>query len=119
MERGLKPAATYFLRSNTMKFQNKVFRATKKIPKGKVATYSQIAKIIGSPQAARAVGNALNKNCDPKVPCHRVVRSDGFVGGFRWGGKAKIKKLKSEGVVIIDGMVNLEKYGISFRHLNN
>lgn len=93
-----------------MNFQQKVFQATQKIPKGKVATYSQIAKIIGRPRACRAVGNALNKNRDPKVPCHRVVKSSGKVGGFRDGAKTKIRKLKKEGVKIARGVVDLEKY---------
>jgi O-6-methylguanine DNA methyltransferase len=92
-----------------MNFQQKVFAVAKKIPKGKVATYCQIAKMIGSPKAYRAVGNALNKNFNPKVPCHRVVRSDGGVGGFREGRAAKIKKLRGEGMVIVNGKVELEK----------
>jgi len=91
-------------------FTESVFAKTKLIPRGKVSTYKLLAKAIGRPRAARAVGNALNKNCDSKVPCHRIVRSDGAVGGFRDGMLAKIKILRKEGVEIIKGKVLLEKY---------
>ncbi len=91
-------------------FTELVFVKTTLIPRGKVSTYKLVTNAIGHPQAARAVGNALNKNCDPKVPCHRVVRSDGAVGGFRDGATAKIKILRKEGVEIVKGKVLLEKY---------
>lgn len=91
-------------------FLESVFTKTKFIPKGKVSTYKLVARAIGRPRAARAVGNALNKNCDPKVPCHRVVRSDGVVGGFRDGMAAKIKILQKEGIEVINGKVLLSKY---------
>lgn len=80
-------------------FQAKVFAEVKKIPKGKTFTYKQVAIAIGNPKAYRAVGNALNKNCDPNVPCHRVVRSDGNIGGFNGGTNRKMKLLKSEGAI--------------------
>lgn len=95
-------------------FQVLVFAKTKLIPRGKVSTYKLLTKAIGRPRAARAVGNALNKNRDPKVPCHRVVRSDGAVGGFRRGVAAKIKILRKEGIKIINGKVSLEKYLYEF-----
>ncbi|MBI5046261.1 MGMT family protein [Candidatus Micrarchaeota archaeon] len=81
-------------------FEQKVYDACAKIPKGKVSTYSEIARAIGRPNATRAVGNALNKNPFPpdKVPCHRVVKNDGSIGGFAHGPKNKIKLLKSEGI---------------------
>ncbi|MEM3031066.1 MAG: MGMT family protein [Candidatus Micrarchaeia archaeon] len=68
---------------------------TAKIPKGKTASYAEIAKRVGRPKAARAVGNALAKNPFPLlIPCHRVIRSDGSAGGYsRKGGSAKKKKL--------------------------
>lgn len=91
-------------------FQQEVFRITRKIPKGKVATYKQIAKAVGRPKAARAVGNALNKNKNPKVPCHRVVKSNGEVGGFRKGAGVKIKILTKEGVKVENRGVNLKNY---------
>ncbi len=87
-------------------FNERVWAATKKIPKGKVATYGLIAKMIGKPKSARAVGNALNKNpYAPIVPCHRVVRADGSIGGFASGPKKKIEILKKEGVAIVKNKV--------------
>jgi len=80
-----------------MTFQEKVYRVVKKIPRGKVLSYKEVAKRAGKPKAYRAVGNILNKNMDPKVPCHRVIRSDGKIGGFRDGSSVKIKKLNEEG----------------------
>ncbi len=65
-----------------MKFAEKVYAVVKKIPKGKVLTYKGVAKEAGNPLAFRAVGNILNKNTDKRVPCHRVIRSDGKVGGY-------------------------------------
>tara|TARA_Y100000022_G_scaffold173483_1_gene161002 strand:- start:185 stop:460 length:276 start_codon:yes stop_codon:yes gene_type:complete len=85
------------------KFQIKVWNYLKKIPKGKVKTYKQIAKAIGMPKAARAVANACGKNpYAPKIPCHRVIRSDGGLGGYsgRGGIKQKLKLLRSEKVAI-------------------
>ena len=87
-------------------FERDVFVAVKKIYRGKVATYQGIAKTIGKPRAARAVGNALNKNPDaPKIPCHRVVKSDGNIGGYKGGVKEKIKLLRSEGVRVKNNKV--------------
>ena len=85
------------------KFQIKVWKYLKKIPKGKVKTYKQIAKAIGMPKAARAVANACGKNpYAPKIPCHRVIRSDGGLGGYsgKGGIKQKLKLLRSENVAI-------------------
>lgn len=78
-------------------FQVRVFAIVKKIPRGKVLTYKEVAQKIGSPKAYRAVGNALNKNYNKDVPCHRVINSDGTLGGFRDGEAAKEKILKKEG----------------------
>lgn len=79
------------------KFQQKVYDFVKTIPKGKTATYKEVAIAIGNPNAYRAVGNALNKNpFAPVVPCHRVVRSDGQVGGFAQGTIKKVKLLQDE-----------------------
>ena len=61
-------------------------------------TYGEVARRAGNPRAARAVGAILHTNYDPKIPCHRVIRSDGKIGGYNRGSKSKIKKLKSEGV---------------------
>ncbi len=80
-------------------FEQLVFSEVKKISKGQTFTYKQIAQKIGRPNSQRAVGNALGKNFDPTIPCHRVVRSDGGIGGYNRGVEVKIKKLKQEGVL--------------------
>ena len=83
------------------KFQVKVWRYLEKIPVGSIKTYSQVAKAIGKPLAARAVANAIGKNPNaPKIPCHRVVRSDGSLGGYSGKGGLKMKRflLKKEGI---------------------
>lgn len=82
-----------------MTFTDKVYAVVKKIPKGQVLTYKQVAEKAGKPTAYRAVGNILNKNYDAKIPCHRVVRSDGRTGGYNRGEKQKIKILKAEGYI--------------------
>jgi len=80
-------------------FRAKVFSIVARIPKGKVMTYKEVAKKAGNPAAYRAVGNALNKNNDPKIPCHRVIRSDGKIGGYNRGEDLKSKLLKKEGAI--------------------
>ena len=80
-------------------FAKRVLDATRKIPRGKTATYKEIAKLAGNPRAYRAVGNILNKNYDSKIPCHRVVRSDGKSGGYNRGAKKKLALLKKEGAI--------------------
>ena len=85
------------------KFQLKVWNYLKKIPRGRVKTYSQVAKAIGRPSAVRAVANAVGKNpYPPKIPCHRVIRSDGSLGGYSGKGGVKTKKLllKKEGIML-------------------
>ena len=76
-------------------FQKKVWKEILKIPKGQIRTYKDIAKLIGSPNSSRAVANACGKNPYPiHIPCHRVIRSDGTLGGYSaTGGKEKKKKL--------------------------
>lgn len=88
------------------KFEEKVYGTVKKIPHGMVATYAGIARLIGRSRAARAVGNALNRNPFKEVPCHRVVRSDGEVGGFARGTKVKVNLLRKEGVKIVNRKVD-------------
>ena len=83
-----------------MTFTEKVYQVVKKIPQGKVLTYKELAKLAGSPRAWRAVGNILNKNRDPKIPCHRIVRSDGRLGGYNKGVDKKTFLLEREGVKI-------------------
>ena len=83
------------------KFQLKVWNYLKKIPYGKVKTYSEVAKSIGKPLAVRAVANAIGKNpLAPQIPCHRVIRSDGSLGGYSGKGGIKTKRLllKKEGI---------------------
>lgn len=81
-------------------FQKAVYRVVADIPRGKTLTYRQVALAIGRPGAVRAVGSALNRNpFAPRVPCHRVVKSDGSLGGFAHGPQAKQALLKKEGVV--------------------
>lgn len=81
------------------KFSDRVYKVVAKIPKGKTMTYKQVAVAAGSPNAFRAVGNILNKNYDPAIPCHRVVRSDGKAGGYNRGKSNKIRILKKEGAL--------------------
>ena len=93
------------------RFNQQVIGALKRIPRGKVTTYGQIAKFIKKPKAARAVGNACHKNPGaPAIPCHRVVKSDGSIGDYAKGIKKKIELLKREGVYVVNGKVkNFEK----------
>ncbi|MEK7653354.1 MAG: MGMT family protein [Patescibacteria group bacterium] len=77
-------------------FFQKVLSVVAKIPRGETMTYKEVAKRAGRPKAYRAVGNILNKNYDPKIPCHRVVRSDGKAVGYNRGAKRKVKLLKEE-----------------------
>lgn len=93
----------------------RIYEAVKKIPKGHVATYGQIAEMAGEPKMARAVGNALHKNPDPEnIPCFRVVNSKGKLSGaFAFGGEnEQARRLIQDGVEVVDGKVDLKKYGI-------
>jgi O-6-methylguanine DNA methyltransferase len=78
-------------------FKERVYEIVKRIPPGKVLTYKEVAAMAGSERAWRAVGNILNKNKDPKVPCHRVIRADGKLGGYNKGVEKKKALLKKEG----------------------
>ena len=80
-------------------FTEKVRRAVTAIPKGETRTYREVARIAGSPSAFRTVGNILNKNYDPAIPCHRVIRSDGSIGGYNRGARKKAALLKQEGAL--------------------
>ena len=88
------------MQNNKSKFKNKVYQIVKKIPRGKYLTYKQIAQIIGHPRAWRAVGNILSKNKNSKIPCHRVIKSRGEVGGYNYGIKKKIALLRKEGLIV-------------------
>jgi O-6-methylguanine DNA methyltransferase len=92
-------------------FREKIYALAKQIPAGKVATYGQLAKLAGSPQAARAVGMCMRENKVPHiVPCHRVVASDGKLTGYAFGSgiPTKKKKLEEEGVFFIGDKVDLK-----------
>ena len=94
----------------------RIYSAVKKIPRGCVATYGQIAELAGDRKMARAVGNALHKNPDPEnIPCYRVVNSKGELSGeFAFGGAGKqAELLEADGVEVINGKVDLKKYGMN------
>ncbi|MFR4318248.1 MAG: methylated-DNA--[protein]-cysteine S-methyltransferase [Eubacterium sp.] len=93
----------------------RIYEAVKKIPKGHVATYGRIAQMAGEPKMARAVGNTLHKNPDPEhIPCFRVVNSKGELSGeFAFGGAgAQARLLEADGIEVVNGKVDLSKYGI-------
>jgi len=77
-------------------FTQKVYQIVKNIPKGQTLSYKQVAVLAGRPKAYRAVGNILNKNHDPQIPCHRVIRSDDKIGGYNRGPKLKKSLLVKE-----------------------
>ena len=93
----------------------RIYEAVKKIPKGRVATYGKVAEMAGNQRMSRAVGNALHKNPDPEhIPCYRVVNSKGeLAGAFAFGGENVQKKLlEADGIEVINGKVDLKKYGL-------
>jgi len=91
-------------------FNERCYKALIKVPKGKVTTYGAIARKLNT-EAFRAVGNAMNKNpYSPKVPCHRVVGSDGSMTGFASGIPKKVKMLKAEGVEVKNNKVDLTRF---------
>ncbi|MGN0424800.1 MAG: methylated-DNA--[protein]-cysteine S-methyltransferase [Acetatifactor sp.] len=95
----------------------RIYEAVKKIPKGFVATYGQVAELAGNPKMARAVGNALHKNPDPdNIPCYRVVNSKGeLAGAFAFGGAdVQADLLRADGIEVRDGKVDLNRYGFRF-----
>ena len=96
----------------------RIYEAVKQIPRGKVATYGQIAELAGNKGMARAVGNALHRNPDPdSIPCYRVVNSKGELSGeFAFGGAgAQARLLEEDGIEVINGKVDLEKYGFKIQ----
>ena len=96
----------------------RIYEAVKRIPKGCVATYAQVAEMAGDRKMARAVGNALHKNPDPStIPCHRVVNARGELAGeYAFGGAWKqADRLREEGVESVDGKVDLEKYQLRIK----
>ena len=88
------------LNNMRISFKEKVFAVVKKIPRGKTLTYKIVAQKVGEPKAARAVGSVLKTNFNKAIPCHRVIRSDGQMGGYNRGGiRAKRAILKKEGAL--------------------
>jgi O-6-methylguanine DNA methyltransferase len=87
-------------KSKPKSFTEKVKEIVRKIPKGSVMTYLQVAKKAGNPKGSRAVGSIMRNNFDPNIPCHRVIMSDGTAGTYNRGGeKKKIEILKKEGYI--------------------
>lgn len=101
----------------TMKsFDQRVYELISRIPAGRVSTYAAVAAAIGCPRGSRAVGNALNRNpFAPRVPCHRIIRSDGALGGFAFGSAKKAFLLSQEGIVIAKGKIDLNRYRHVFK----
>ena len=93
----------------------RIYEAVKQIPKGRVATYGKVAEMAGNPRMSRAVGNALHKNPDSDhIPCYRVVNSKGeLAGAFAFGGEEVQRKLlEADGIEVVNGKVDLKKYGL-------
>ena len=93
----------------------RIYEAVRQIPKGHVATYGKVAEMAGNPRMSRAVGNALHKNPDPDhIPCYRVVNSKGeLAGAFAFGGEEVQRKLlEADGIEVVNGKVDLKKYGL-------
>ncbi len=100
----------------------RIYEAVKKIPRGKVATYGQVAELAGDKKMARAVGNALHRNPDPEnIPCYRVVNAKGeLAGAFAFGGaNVQEQLLVADGILVVDGRVDLEKYGMKLPENQN
>lgn len=84
-----------------MPFREDVFAIIAKIPFGQTFTYKEVARLAGRPRAYRAVGNILSTNYNPEIPCHRVVRSDGKIGGYNRGSEEKRRKLREEQIQVL------------------
>lgn len=107
-------------------YQEAILRLLAEVPRGKVTTYGDLAKELAnrdsrwSPNASRAAGTAMKNNpCAPHIPCHRVIKSNGAIGNFRGGAEggveAKSKMLWNEGVRVVDGEIDLDKYRYNFQ----
>lgn len=82
-----------------MTFKQKIWHIVRRIPRGKTMTYKEVAAKAGRLHAYRAVGNILSTNRNPKIPCHRVIRSDGKIGNYNRGMRLKLEILKKEGAI--------------------
>jgi len=107
-------------------YQRAILRVLAEVPRGKVTTYGDLAKELArrdprwSPHASRAVGITMRNNpCGPRIPCHRVIRSDGTIGGFRGGAEGaveeKTRMLREEGVTVKGGRIDLKKHRHVFK----
>jgi O-6-methylguanine DNA methyltransferase len=99
----------------------RIYEAVRRIPRGRVATYGQVAAMAGDPKMARAVGNALHKNPDPEhIPCYRVVNAKGeLAGAFAFGGESvQAELLRADGIVVENGRVDLARYGVDVQALS-
>ncbi len=97
-----------------LNFSERCYLLLRKVPKGKVTTYTEIARALNS-KSYRAVGNAMRKNKNHKIPCHRVVKSNGEIGNYNLGIKKKIEILRKEGVQIKNSKINFDKYLYKFK----
>ena len=89
-----------------MNLEHRVYKKLLEVPKGKVTTYSELAKAVGLKNGQRAIGRIMNKNPYPViVPCHRVILSDGKIGGYAWGENVKTNMLSKEGIKIKNGKI--------------
>ena len=89
-----------------MNLEHRVYEKLLKVPKGKVTTYSELAKAVGLKNGQRAIGRIMNKNPFPViVPCHRVILSNGKIGGYAWGENVKTNMLSKEGIKIKNGKI--------------
>lgn len=98
----------------SLNFFELVYKTVRLVPRGRVTTYSSVAKFLGNPRGSRAVGWAMRVCPYPDVPCHRVIRSDGFVSGFSEDAKRRIERLRREKVIVRNRHVNLPKYYFDF-----
>lgn len=94
---------------NMKSFQDSVLGIVRKIPRGVVLSYGEVAQRAGYPGAARAVGSLMKNNADPMVPCHRVIRSDGRVGEYNGLAGKKIDLLRKEGVRMVNGKMAIKQ----------
>jgi len=94
-----------------LNLDKRIYRKLSEVPKGKITTYGELAKAVGMKNGQRAVGRIMNKNPYPVIiPCHRVVKSDGKVGGYAYGEEIKSNMLQKEGIEIKNGKISdLEK----------
>jgi len=89
-----------------MNLDKKIYKKLLEVPKGKITTYGELAKAVGLKNGQRAVGKIMNKNPYPVIiPCHRVIKSDGKIGGYAYGEEIKSNMLAREGIVIKNGKI--------------